>query len=144
MPEKNPYEQLFQQISEVLKLIQDNEGKKFDGPLPPDIHQRLDEIENYILILKEFSDKAFAKSGVSESEVKKMIAEAPTEASRPQVKRLFQMAERLKNDIQKKEIDYSIATGRKKKGLSETDSGKKAQQRKKKFKKLGGDHWMPL
>lgn len=144
MPEKNPYENVFNQIADILKIIESNEGKKFESELPADIHKRLDEIENHILILKEISDKAFVQAGTSDAEVKKMIAEAASESSRPQVKRLFQMAERLKSEIEKKEINYSVSEDRRKKKLAPTDQKKTSQQRKKKFKRLGGDNWMPL
>ena len=144
MAEKNPFEELMEQLADLLVTLNENQGKILDDKeMPTDIDKQLEELENDINLFVKITDEALKKSGVTEDELIRKIGD-PSELRNRRDKRLVERAAILKAELQQMERNLSgyvrgIKMGKKK-------FGKKGRKRKSKFKRLGGDDkgWMPL
>ena len=137
----NPFDHLFDQIADMIALTQDKKSQAFTGKLDDDIEEQLDELENSVELFKEITERAIEKSGINRDTLQATIDNPPTSFSQGQ-KRIIERASKMQEELKKIESEFNrqrmIAKMQKKKSKS---TGKK---RKKKFKRLGGQGWMPL
>ncbi len=141
MSTPDPLDLLLDQISDLLAVAQENKGEAIKGKVDKDIEQQLDFLEQKVEFFRKVTDEAIKMSGVNEEELEKNIKESVEDPQRKNQK-MVARAERLKTQMQMLEKEYEqrgkLAKLQKKRVKA---TGKK---RKKKFKKLGGQGWLPL
>lgn len=137
----NPFDHLFDQIADMIELAQNKKSSALTGKLDEDIDEQLDELERSVELFKEITDIAIERSGLNKDTLEASIENPPTSFSHGQ-KRIMERASKMKDELKKIENEFNrqrmIAKVQKKKAKT---TGKK---RKKKFKRLGGQGWMPL
>lgn len=144
MTDKNPFENIFYRIEELLKIIDDAQHIKFSQTLPTGVEEALQAIEKDVALFSKLNEDAFIKAGLNSSEIKELSNKTPVNLSLKS-KRIFQLGEKLKLELNRKKLSFSHAKNRKKMGLDEKDPLKSALKRKKRFKGMGGDqNWIPL
>jgi hypothetical protein len=139
---KNPFEEIFTQIADLLAMAKDNEGKPLsDEKLDEKIGKQLDELEKGVQIFGQITEEAIKRSGLDEEMVQKAVDNPSQELNR-QERGILEKAKKLKSDLEEIEREYE------RKGHLIRSQRKKAKiygkKRKKKFKRLGGQGWMPL
>ena len=146
MKEENPFDKVFDQIADLLALVQEKRSKpskgKPDEDIPyEDIDEQLEVLEREVELFRLVTDEAMKESGISEETLKKYIENPPKTISR-QKQRTLKRAKKLKGEAERLggefERDSKAVRRQKKKTKS---AGKK---RRKKFKRLGGTDWLPL
>lgn len=139
--EQNPFDPLIDQISELISLADENKTEAIKGRVNPDLLDQLDLLEFEVEFFRRVTDQAFRKSGISEDDLKKQVRQSVSDPNSKDEK-LLARASLLKDQLQSLERHYAIrAQAAKMQKKQKNDSVKK---RKKKFKKLGGQGWIPL
>lgn len=141
MTDPDPFEHLLDQIADLLALAQENKSKTIKAKLDKDIHRQLDEIEKGVELFRKITDDALKKSGISEETVKKNISEPSDVLSRKE-KRLLERTKKLKSELQVVESEYAIKCNIAK--LQKKKLKTAGKKRKRKFRRLGGQGWIPL
>ncbi len=142
MANPNPLEHLFAQIADLLAMAQENEQKVLSGgKLDDNLEEDIAAVEQQIALFRKITDEALKRSGLDEETVQNTIDNPSLELGAKQQKILLQARE-LKGELERFEREYArksqLVKLQKKKAKS---SGKK---RIKKFKRLGGQGWMPM
>jgi hypothetical protein len=146
MPEPNPFEKVFDQIADLLEFAQKNKAqflisKEKKEPLEPHFEEQLERVEQTIEIFRKITDKALRASGLDEATVQSNTQTIP-EGFGTKDKKNLERAKKLRGELEGMEKEFvtwqTIAKLQKKR---EKNQGKK---RIKKFKRLGGQGWMPL
>jgi hypothetical protein len=142
MTTPNPFEQIFEQIAELLAITQESQKKPFSTEkLDDDIDEQVDDLEKQIGFFKKITDEALKRSGLDDQTLQKTINNPPNEFGSKD-KRILDRAKKLRSDLENLEREFSrkssIVKLQKKKAKT---AGKK---RIKKFKRLGGQGWMPM
>jgi hypothetical protein len=150
MAEKNPFDNILGQISEMLNLIQKNQDKKLSGEgVSPEAEKDLAHLEAILQMYNEVANETLKFQGESPEILAKKIEDKSSEFSREQQK-FLKKAENLKKEIFDLQTIYTIpqqpVDTQKKKVAKKSAQKKHGDARKKKFKRLsGGDKgWMPL
>jgi len=142
MAKRNPFEDIFEQISDLLSLAQENEGKALsDEKLPEGLEEQLDELEKGVELFRKITDEAVKRSGIDEEMVDKTIHRPSTELGRSD-KKILEKAKKLKGELENIEREFARKTQAVK--LHKKKAKTAGKKRKKKFKRLGGQGWMPL
>ena len=142
MAKKNPFEDIFEQISDLLSLTQENEGKGLsDKKLPEGIEEQLDELEKGVEVFRKITDEAVKRSGIDQELVQKTIHN-PTQELERSDKKILDKAKKLKGELEKIEREFARKTHAVK--LQKKKAKTKGKKRKKKFNRLGGQGWLPL
>lgn len=144
MSGKNPIDDLFDQIGDLLKLVEKNSRTPVNPEkIPEDIEIRLAKLEKDVEAFKKLGDQIEELSGVSSVEMQKRLegaAELP-----PEGVKLIEKGFKLKKKAE--ELDRVLKTGEAvipepSKLPEDPQYGK---HRKKKFKRFGSDSkWKPL
>jgi hypothetical protein len=141
MVDSNPFDPILDQISELLAIAEENKSQPIKGEIDQDVLAELDFLEIQVDFFRRVTDQAIKMSGLSEEDMKNSIdtsMENPT--SKPQ--KMIERAGKLRSQLQTLEKHYEMrAKVAKMQKKSVKSTGKK---RKKKFKKLGGQGWLPL
>ncbi|HEY4832210.1 MAG TPA: hypothetical protein VIH61_06600 [Waddliaceae bacterium] len=146
MQEPNPFENVLEQIADLLKFAQANKAqflaqKEKQAPLDPKIEEQLKNVEQTIEIFRKITDKALKTSGLDEAVVQSNTQEVPEDFG-VRDKRILKKAKKLRGELEIVEKEFStlhaIAKLQKKKEKME------GRKRIKKFKRLGGQGWTPL
>lgn len=149
MNENHPFEDMFDQIAELLKFVQDNASKVMDeSDLPKGIEEKLSKLEKNVEKFKRMSDELVAQSGVPKQEMKSIMDLSSTELSVDE-KRMLEKANQLKAQVEEAGAKFALAAEEGRQGgaaLPVVPIKKKfGKKRRKKFKRFGGnDKWKPL
>lgn len=141
MAEPDPFDPLLDQISELLSIATEHQGESIKGKIDQDLLNQLDFLEMKVQFFKNVTDQALKMSGISEEDLEKSIDQS-TANPNSKTQRMIARAGRLKSQLEVLEKQYEMRAKVAKMQKKQTKaSGKK---RKNKFKKLGGQGWIPL
>lgn len=152
---KNPFDDLFDQISQLLEFVKARQNAVVDD-LPPDLDKRLEKLRKQIDKFNRLSHDIVVLSGVSDEELKMRLsgvsAEVPADGKKliergRQIKEQVQdYAEKLERSLQHMPASETVLEAQtdkpEEKVLSDEEYAKK---RRSKFKRFGSDQkWKPL
>lgn len=152
---KNPFDDLFDQISQLLEFVKARQNAVVDD-LPPDLDKRLEKLRKQIDKFNRLSHDIVVLSGVSDEELKMRLggvsAEVPADGQKliergRQIKEQVQdYAEKLERSLQHMPASETVLEAQtdkpEEKVLSDEEYAKK---RRSKFKRFGSDQkWKPL
>jgi hypothetical protein len=145
MKEENPFDKVFDQIADLLALIQGKKSlpsKKKSTEKPPyeDIEAQLEVLERGAEAFRAITDEAIRESGLSEESIQQSIQEMPSTLSSKE-RRILKRAAELKKESDKLCVQLEQKARIAKKAGKRKTPGRK---RKKKFRRLGGQGWIPL
>ncbi|HRD55319.1 MAG TPA: hypothetical protein PLC42_02870 [Parachlamydiaceae bacterium] len=146
MAEKDYLEKMLQQLAELLRMIQDNQGKPLGDKVTPQIKIRIAALKEFVAKFSELNHKAFESGGLKEEDLEKLI-KVPSPSLSEKEKKLLDFSKKLREEAES--IQRDLATHKEAKesiyDKNKTQKTKKdISERKKKFKRLGGDTWLPL
>lgn len=142
---------LLEQIAALLKLAQDHAGTEITKEPDPIIQTRLETLREMVENFKQITLSGLADAGVNPSEASKKMLENPHQLKNQDqkiIKRTLQLG--FDALIMKSALQSASAMGKLSKDFRKELSNKKASKktvknRKKKFKRMGGDSkWVPL
>lgn len=142
MTNPNQFEDILEQIADLLSMAHEKGGKALsEEKLDENIEEQLEELEKGVEAFRQITDEALKRSGIDEEMVRATIQNPGQDLGRKD-KKILEKANKLKRELEKIEREFAkksqLAKTQKKKAKT---AGKK---RKKKFKKLGGEGWLPL
>lgn len=143
MPEKDYLEKMLHQIADIFKLIEDNRGKSIHDKLTPELKARLDNIKDVVGKFAELNTKAFEASGLNEEQLEKMVRN-PTPSLSEKELRILNLAKKIKTEIEHAKMQLAMQKKNESSLFDKDQKNEDPKKRKKKFKRLGGDTWMPL
>lgn len=153
----NPFDDLFDQISNLLHFVKERTLVPSDElQIPPDLEKRLEKLRKKIDKFNKLSDEIVNLSEVSQEELKMRLNGVSKELP-PEGKKLIERSHQIKSEVQ----DYNdqLEHALKHVPLSERSLGAKTQKpqekvlddkeytkkRRSKFKRFGSDqNWKPL
>ncbi|ADI38931.1 hypothetical protein [Waddlia chondrophila] len=139
--ESEPFDSILDQIAELLEVADENKKEAIKGKVDKDLMNQLDFLEMKVQFFRNVTDQALKMSGITDEELGSHIenfSDNPTTKSQKMIARADQLKKRLQVLEKQYELRFRAAKMQKK---QEKSTGKK---RKKKFKKLGGQGWLPL
>lgn len=145
MNDRDPLRNLFEQVGELLRLVEENSSKSINtDKIPPDIELKLSKLEKDVQAFKKMGEQVVALCGITEPQMQKrldgVVEDMPEEA-----KELIEKAAKLKSkaeSLQKNCLTGEVEAPEPVKFVEDPDYGK---HRKKKFKRFGSDSkWKPL
>jgi len=152
----NPFDFLFDEISKILKMIQNGELNTELEKLPPNFDKRLDELQKKVIKFGRISEDIVKLSGVSDEEMKLRI-EGTSKEIPEEGKRLIQRSKEIKSEAERlnekleKELHKLSSSDRKFAAQADSPEDKVitnenyAKKRRSKFKRFGSDNkWKPL
>lgn len=142
MSTSDPLDLLLDQISDLLAIAQENKGEAIKGKVDSDIEQQLEFLEQKVEFFRKVTDEAIKMSGVNEEQLQKDIDNSLDNPSTKKQK-MVARAGQLKTQMQSLEKEYELR-GRMAKLQKKRVKSNTGKKRKRKFKKLGGQGWLPL
>ncbi|CCB92050.1 putative uncharacterized protein [Waddlia chondrophila 2032/99] len=139
--ESEPFDSILDQIAELLEVADENKKEAIKGKVDKDLMNQLDFLEMKVQFFRNVTDQALKMSGITDEELGSHIenfSDNPTTKSQKMIARADQLKKKLQVLEKQYELRFRAAKMQKK---QEKSTGKK---RKKKFKKLGGQGWLPL
>lgn len=152
----NPFDFLFDEISKILKMVQNGELKTDMDKMPPDFDKRIEELRKKVVAFGRISEDIVKLSGVSAEELKLRLEgiskEIPEDGKeliqrskeiRSQAQEISDRLEITLQGVPSAQLDQSaLASTPDDKKIKDEDYAKK---RRSKFKRFGGDNkWKPL
>lgn len=141
MSNPHPFEALFKQISDLLLTIQEKPDPVVPQKNQSSIEEQLDHLEQYLTVFRNITNEALVKSGLNEESLQKTI-DAPQETPDRRERKVLDKAKKLKEDLKNLETEVAKKTTAAK--IQKRKAKTEGKNRKKKFKRLGGQGWMPL
>jgi len=141
MSNPHPFEAIFKQISDLLLTIQEKPDPVIPQKNQSSIEEQLDHLEQYLTFFRNITNEALVKSGLNEESLQKTI-DTPQETSDRRERKVLDKAKKLKDDIKNLELEVAKKTTAAK--IQKRKTKTEGKNRKKKFKRLGGQGWMPL
>lgn len=143
MDDKSPLENLFDQMSELLKLINDGTTKGINEDIvPADIEKSMKKLEKEVDAFTKLGDKVVALSGLSPMELQKYL-DGNVEEITPEGKELLNKAKQLQR--QAESLETSFKSGILEEVEKKSEDPEYGKHRRKKFKRFGSnDKWKPL
>lgn len=142
---EDPFEKMVDQLYQLLELIEEAKKKELVDEFPPDIEERLSQLELGVEIFKKINAQALNEAGISDDELKNLVR-SPFKGGKGYS--TLERAKKLRKIVQEMEgnynVEYQIAKRREKTFGKKEGAKNVARARKKKFKRLGGDDWVPL
>lgn len=143
--QQNALEKLLNQIGDLLKIIKDHEDKPLSAPLPPGIEQTLSRLEQEIALLGDVQQKLFTQAGITDEEISAMIRAGAGQKGGAREQYFFDRIKALDEDARAINASLSTTLKMKDKQIGKKDPKQLIQERKKKFKRVGGNKgWIPL
>ena len=149
----NPFEDLLNQIGDLMRLAQEKSTLPIDQSKVPEAEERLKKLRTDIELFTKMSREVVIASGVDPEEIEKRLAGTSTDISE-EGKRLLNKAKKLKEQALtmkeqfqpppsvKKADESAVATPPVEKKV---DDETLTKRRKSKFKRFGGNKdWKPL
>jgi hypothetical protein len=146
MEKKPSLDQLLVEMSEILKIIQNQEGP-ISQNLTPEVVVNLEILESAIPIFSQYQQETFKEANIDiEHLVKDTLESSNTD---PRTRQLLKRAKDIEKDARILQLAYSKAIergkGRKQVKRSTDTNKQQLKERRKLFKPLGGDkNWIPL
>jgi len=135
------FDEILDHIAELLALARNNEEKlSSEKKLGGEVEEKIADLETQMRVFRRVTDEALKRCGVDDEAIEK-IMHKPNQVLGKE-KRILMKAKKLKNECQKLESEYA-RKGRLAK-LQKKENKTAGKKRKKKFKRLGGEGWMPL
>lgn len=149
--EDDPVPPLLEQISFLLKFVQNSAKKSLDSPLDPRIKERLEYVEDLVNQLNEVTLETLEREGINLKDAVARLTDRP-EQLKLEDKNLLRRSTQLGLDalLLRKALLSAKTIGIRSQDFSKELSEKKVskktvKERQKKFKKMGGDStWMKL
>lgn len=146
MPDKDPLEDLYDKVEELLRFAKEKAGQPIDpAKIPPDAKERLKKIHEDLAKFNTATNRLMQLTGTTEEEVKQRI-EGNHEGLTDDTKYLLNKGDQLLDEAH--ELKRSSAPSA---DVPLTESKSKPSEplsprrRKGKFKRFGGDaNWKPL
>lgn len=144
MEQKSPLENLFDQMSELLKLVNDSTGQEIhEEKIPLDIDERMSKLEKDVDAFVKKGEDIVAASGLSPEELRKFLNKPPEELH-PDSRDLLDKAKQLQKQVEVLEASLK-GTPSWNPPEKVPEDPKYGKHRRKKFKRFGGnDKWKPL
>lgn len=142
MKERHPFEQILDQITDLLALTEENKEKTFSEALGDDLKDKLEKIEKEVELFQKITDKALKKSGIDPESMDQKMKEDPPDNLSSKDKRVLKKAKKLKEKLVSEKRHWSIQSNIAK--MQKKKAKTAGKRRKKKFKRLGGQGWLPL
>jgi hypothetical protein len=158
MSEKNPFDDLFDQISKLLSFVKEHTLIPPDqvNIAPADIEKRLDKLRKKIANFSQLSEDIVRLSGVSQEELKMRLGGVSKEVP-PEGKKLIDRSREIKAEVENlnEKLELTLKhlplDERRLSALTEKpkskvlDDKEYAKKRRSKFKRFGSDEtWKPL
>lgn len=147
MKDKTPLENLFDEMGELLKLINDGIARGVnEDAIPMDLEKRLGKLEEDVDAFDRMGKEIVAASGLSSADIRK-YQDNMAEGMSPEGKELLDKVKQLQQQAEDLEAGYKTGVmppseTSEKKAADDLEYGK---HRRKKFKRFGGDSkWKPL
>lgn len=137
MPKQHPFDEIFRQITELLVNVQGQAVPPLATDKSQMVSEQLDMLEQQLDLFQKITDDVSRESGVNLQKSEGYIAH-PEDASQDD-RKILETAQKLKGDLEKLETAFTEKISQVKK-----ESKTAGKKRKKKFKRLGGEGWMPL
>jgi len=144
MDNEKPFDKLLEKIGYLLEKIQKGQLKP-NAELPKDLEAKLAELEKNIELFCRTNANVMTKAQVNDREIQQVLKKPEENKRLPlKEKRLLEKVARLKSDAE--EFSRNVTLKKKQLEKKQRDQGKGnfGRQRKKKFKSLGGQDWIPL
>lgn len=157
MSQKNPFDDLYDQISHLLFFVKEHSLVPSDElKVPPDLEKRLEKLRKKVDKFNKLSEEIVRMSDISTEELK-MRQNGLSKEIPPEGQRLIQRGHEIKNEVQ----DYNdklesilnhiplaeraIEAKTDKPETRVLDDQQYAKKRRSKFKRFGSDqNWKPL
>lgn len=144
MAEENTVEKLIRQIADMYALVKEYKGKEITPNFTPELKQRLENVKKAIETFAKLNKEVFASAGITEEDLKKLV-ENPPETLDKRTREAIEFSKSLKKEIEDDRLLLNLSTGAQEPFLDAKTEKSAASQRKKKFKRIGGDgKWIPL
>ncbi len=145
MSEYKLFEGLLDQIFGLLQTYNEKKSQMNKEEIPPELLDKLPLIQKAIENLNAMNEVLMAKSGVTQEELREIIAKPPDTLPLYE-KRLLEKANLLKKEVEtvKNELDNQMMCIQLREEKFGKGDKKQGDVRKKKFNKLGGKkNWLP-
>jgi hypothetical protein len=143
----DPIEQILREIGEFLQMAESHAGIPITKPIPPEVEQQLNFLENAVLQFKEKLSKEAASSGINPSELQAGAFRMPEGLTKKQ-QETWEKAAKLRWDLEGMRYILNDVMAKSKEPyiVQKSPKGKKRAviQRRSKFKKMGGDKWKKM
>lgn len=144
MAEDNPIEKMIRQIADMYALIKQYQGKEISSNCTPELRERLENLKTAIETFAKLNQEVFASAGITEEELKKLV-DKPPETLDARTRAAIEFSKNLKKEIENDRLRLNLSESMQKSITSKEKDKSPASQRKKQFKRLGGDgNWIPL
>lgn len=144
MAEDNPIEKMIRQIADMYTLIKEYKGQEISANFTPELRERLENVKIAIETFAKLNKEMFASAGISEEDLKNLV-ENPPETLDKRTREAIEFSKNLKKEIESDRLRLSLSEGAQRPASSDEKTKSSANQRKKKFKRVGGDgDWIPL
>lgn len=144
MAEDNPIEKMIHQIADMYALVKEYKGKEISANFTPELRERLENLKIAIETFAKLNKEMFASAGISEEDLKKLV-ENPPETLDKRTREAIEFSKNLKKEIESDRLRLNLSDEAQKPDSSNEKTKSPANQRKKKFKRVGGDgDWIPL
>jgi hypothetical protein len=143
--QQNALENLLDQIGNLLKVIKESEDKPLSSPLPEGIEKVISQMEQQVALLADVQQKLFIQSGITDEEISAMIRAGAGDRGSSRDQYFFDRMKALDKDARAINAALAMTLRMKDKQIGKKDQKQLIQERKKKFKRVGGDKgWIPL
>lgn len=134
--------QFINKIAELLDKIHSGRLKS-NEEMPKELETQLADLEKNIEIFCKINANIMSKANVSDQEITQVL-KGPQNTLPDKEKQLLDKVNRLKSDAEGVARDLALQKMNIEKQKNAKNKGSFGQQRKKKFKALGGQNWIPL
>lgn len=147
MADKDYLERMLHELSDLFKMVDDKKDQGISSKITPEIQKRLDHVKEMVEKFSDLNAQAFESAGITEEQLRRMV-ENPSPDLSDKEKRLLEFSKTLKTEVEaaKLQLELIKETSGSIYDADRRDKTKKQEikERKKKFKRLGGDDWLPL
>jgi len=143
----DPIEEILKEIGEFLQLAETNAGKPITKPIPPNVEQQLEFLENAVYQFKEKISQEAAAQGLTPTELQASAFRMPEGLTKKQ-QEVWEKAAKLRWDLEGMRYVLMEVFEKSKEPyiVQKSPRGKKraVTTRRSKFKKMGGDKWQKM
>lgn len=151
----NPFEEILNQINDLLQIVADNAEKPLKNELPPDLDSKLSKLEKQVEEFRRISNSYISKLGVTNEDMEaylKKVAQSSNKKTQKITERTRQLTEEIekkKEILEKQKHPQTLHEHAQVEDISLSEKkqlqNKSPQARKSLFKRIGGNKkWRPL
>lgn len=142
MKNKNQIELLLEQISDMIKLIEQRR-EPFSANLTPEVLQHLEKLEKVMGIFQDLNHKSLEEARINIDNLRVATLRSSTIPEKD--KALIERAKKIEKDARQLQLHYSLLAKGGSSGSGKNQKKQMIKNRKKKFKPMGGNKgWIPL